>query len=225
MTSTADMKTEARREALRRFMRDRGLKAKPWAKDAGVSDGVIRNFLNGLSDSIATPTLEKLAIASDATVAEIIGEKMPVPRVGKDVVAIKSLQVRASMGGGFEVVEEPEGPPYFFRRAWIEKVLDGEYGMLRVIPDLMGDSMLPTIAEHDMGLVMLPGPAMNFQSGKVYAIWDGQGLIVKRIESIVGADRPRLRIISDNASVYPAYEVDADSIRIIGRMIWRGGAI
>jgi phage repressor protein C with HTH and peptisase S24 domain len=62
------------------------------------------------------------------------------------------------------------------------------------------------------------------QSGAFYALWDGHGLLVKRLESMVG-DRPRLRVISDNRQIYSPYEVDAEEVRIIGRLIWRGGRI
>jgi transcriptional regulator with XRE-family HTH domain len=107
-------------------MKERGLKPAPWALSAGLSDGIVRNFLAGRAESLTAATLEKLAAAANATVAELIGEKVPPPRIGKDVVAIKSLELRASMGGGFEVMDEPEGPPFFFRRQWIEKILDGK---------------------------------------------------------------------------------------------------
>lgn len=217
--------TDQRRAAIRRFMVERNLKPKPWAISAGLGDGVVRNYLAGRADSLNQTTLEKLARAADATVAELIGEKPRDPRVGKDVAAIKSLEVRAAMGGGFEVVEEPEGPPYFFRREWIERITGNDKAALRVLPDLRGDSMLPTIAEHDMGLVKIAGFNEPFESGKIYIIWDGTGLIVKRLERVVGGKRQRLRVISDNASVYPPYEVDAESIRIIGQIIWRGGAL
>lgn len=126
------------------------------------------------------------------------------------------------MGGGFEVLDEPEGPPFYFRRQWIEKVLDGKPGMLRVLTDLGGDSMLPTIREGDMGMLLLPGEDVRFQSGAVYALWDGQGLLVKRLETVAG--RPgMLRVISDNRAIHEPYEVSADDVRIIGRLIWRAG--
>jgi phage repressor protein C with HTH and peptisase S24 domain len=215
---------DSRRQALKRFMAAKGLKAKPWAAGAGLADGVVRNFLAGRASSLSGSTLEKLAKAADATVAELIGEKPREPRPGKDVVAIKSLEVRAGMGGGCEVAEEPEGPPFYFRRDWIEKLVGSEPSQLRVLTRLEGDSMSPTINSGDVALVLLPGVDTRFHSGSVYVLWDGQGLVVKRLESMVG-ETPRLRVISDNAAIYRPYEVDADGVRIIGRVIWRGGRI
>lgn len=215
---------EQRRVALRRFMKAKGLKAAPWALKAGMADSVVRNYLAGRAKSMNSDTLERLAAAAEATVAEIIGEKLPEPKLGRDVATVKSLEVRASMGGGFEVVEEPEGPPLFFRRQWLEKLLNGRPGALRVL-DLGGDSMLPTINDGDVGLVLLPDEETKFISGAIYAAWDGHGLIVKRLEAKVGGVRPRLRVISDNRAIYEPYEVDAEDVRIIGQILWRGGRV
>jgi phage repressor protein C with HTH and peptisase S24 domain len=215
---------DQRRAAIRRFMAEKNLKPAPWAESAGLSNGIVRNFLAGRADSLSGSTLEKLARAANATVAELIGEKPKEPRLGKDVVVIKSLAVRAAMGGGFDVVEEPEGPPFYFRRALIDQLLGGQPGALRVMMNLEGDSMMPTISEGDIVLVLLTGEETKFHSGAIYVIWDGNGLMVKRLETMVG-ERERLRVISDNRAIYEPYEVDADNVRIIGRVIWRGGKL
>ncbi len=214
-----------RRAAVRLFMDRKGLKTAPWCRDAKVRESTLRDFLSGRNATMTLDTLDKLAAAADATIAEMIGEKVgATARPTKDMVPIKSLEVRASMGGGLDVLEEPEGQPFFFRRAWIEKLLDGKPGQLRVITDLTGDSMLPTINNGDIGLVLMPGEDVKFQSGAIYALWDGNGLIVKRLESTVG-DRQQLRVISDNSAIYQPYTVDADDVRIIGQLVWRGGAV
>lgn len=216
--------TENRRAAIKRFMASRELKTAPWTRAAGVRESTLRDFLSERNSTMTLETLEKLARAADATIAELIGEKPREMRVGRDVVAVKSLEVRASMGGGFEVLDEPEGPPFYFRRDWVEKVLEGKPGHLRVLTDLDGDSMSPTINDGDMGVILLPGAETKFESGAIYALWDGQGLLVKRLESTVGK-RPKLRVISDNVGVYAPYEVAADDVRIIGKLIWRGGGV
>jgi phage repressor protein C with HTH and peptisase S24 domain len=213
-----------RRKALHNFIKSQKLKPTPWAKAAGVRESTLRDYLSGRNTTMTLETLDRLAAAAEATVAEMIGEKTLEAKPRKDVLPIKSLEVRASMGGGFEVVDEPEGSPFFFRRQWVEKMLDGKPAQLRVITSLGGDSMLPTINDGDMGLVRVAGEHAAFQSGAIYAIWDGQGLIVKRLETMVG-ERARLRVISDNRAIYEPYEVDAEEVRIIGQVIWRGGRL
>lgn len=224
--SPMSAKENSRRAAVRAFMVARNLKVKPWTAAAGIAESGLRAYLKGGPSGTSSMTydaLDRLAAAADATVAELVGEKVPIARIGKDMVTIKSLEVRASMGGGFEVIDEPAGPPFFFRRQWIEQILGGRPGQLRILP-LGGDSMVPTINNGDVGLVLFPSEDTKFQSGAVYAVWDGQGLIAKRLESKVGGDRPKLRVISDNKTLEP-YDVDAEDVRIIGQIIWRGGRI
>lgn len=55
-------------------MKDRGLKAASWCKRAKVSSSSLYNFLNGRSDSLSHPTLEKLAQSERATISQLIGE-------------------------------------------------------------------------------------------------------------------------------------------------------
>lgn len=124
------------------------------------------------------------------------------------------------MGGGYEVLDEGEIEPIYFRRDWIDSIMRKETGQLRAL-DLEGDSNFPTLSDGDIGLFRLKP---KFEPGRFYAIWDGRGLIVKRLDTVIGA-RPRLRIISDNSELYPTYEVDVDEVTIIARLIWRGGLV
>jgi phage repressor protein C with HTH and peptisase S24 domain len=208
------------RLALRRFMATNKLKVLPWTAAAGVPEGSVRNFLKERSKSLAYATLEKLAAAQAVTVAEMLGEKISEPKVARDVVAIRRLNVRASLGGGFEIAHEAETQPIFFRRSWVEDILQGEPSQLRAI-DMAGDSMLPTIRDGDIGLAQLQAP---FESGKCYALWDGRGLVVKRLEGSL-IDPDKLRVVSDNAQLHAPYEVHADEVHIIAKIVWRGGKI
>ncbi len=209
-----------RRTALKKFMSARGLRQSSWAKSAGVPESTLRSFLNGDSNSLRHDTLEKLAQAAEATISEITGETPPKIPPGNGIVHIRSLQIRAAMGGGFEVFDEPEGPPFPLKQDWVDAAVGQEHGQLRILANLSGDSMRPTLNDGDVALVIIPG---RFISGAIYVLWDGIGLVVKRLESIVGAERPRLRIISDNAEVHKPYDVNADDVRIIGKLIWRAG--
>lgn len=107
-TMSANIEAERRRAALRRFMQRRQLKNKPWADAAGVSEGAIRNFLNGLSDSLSTRVLERLARQQGVSVAALLGEES----------AFGVVKVKFYVGAGEEVfalddadgIDEAEGP-------------------------------------------------------------------------------------------------------------------
>lgn len=79
MKKPKDPEAERRREGMRRFMKSRNLKMKPWADRAGISDGAIRNFLKGITDSMTGATAHLLAEAAGVSDQEIFGGVAPTP--------------------------------------------------------------------------------------------------------------------------------------------------
>lgn len=69
---------EEARRALRRFMDARATNKLRWATSAGVSEGTLRNFLNGDSQSLTHKTLAKLARAERVSIAQMLGQE-PLP--------------------------------------------------------------------------------------------------------------------------------------------------
>lgn len=68
-----------RRELLRAFMKERGLKVAAWAKRAGVSANSLYNFLNGHSDALEHITYGKLARVEQVPVWRLNGDPPEVP--------------------------------------------------------------------------------------------------------------------------------------------------
>lgn len=56
------------RENMKEFMKQRGLKMKPWAEKAGITEGTLRNYLNGNTRSLTVEVLAKLASAADTNI-------------------------------------------------------------------------------------------------------------------------------------------------------------
>ena len=52
----------------------------------------------------------------------------------------------------------------------------------------------------------------------VYAVWDGAGVVLKRVEPIHHGDMSRVRLISENPK-HATYEVTLEEARIIGRVV------
>ena len=50
-------------------------------------------------------------------------------------------------------------------------------------------------------------------------LFDGLGLVAKRLENVANSDPPTMRIISDNP-VYAPYERSAEEVNIVGRIRW-----
>lgn len=85
-----------------------------------------------------------------------------------------------------------------------------------------GDSMEPDYPANDRVMVdtshRVPSP------DGVYVLWDGYGLIIKRLELIYGSSPPRVRISSANPA-YSSYEVAVSDVlingRVVGKWTWK----
>jgi transcriptional regulator with XRE-family HTH domain len=101
----------------------------------------------------------------------------------------------------------------------------GELGIapadLRIF-QVEGDSMEPTIWSRDYVAANIRD--RNPTPPGIFALWDGFGVLVKRLERIMGSDPPSLRIISDNEKHQPVV-MTADEVNIIGRVCWFARAI
>ena len=79
-----------------------------------------------------------------------------------------------------------------------------------------GNSMEPEIRESDRFVVDTArrSPA----TGELFVLWDGTGLVVKRVEA-VGGEPPRLRLLSASAGDPPCTCL-AEEAHIVGKVVW-----
>lgn len=107
-----------------------------------------------------------------------------------------------------------------FRRDFIRNELKADPAHLIAVeaPD---DSMEPTFAEGDLLLADTAEPKLR--GGGIYVLASGGTLLVKRLQTKIDGG---VIVSSDNAGRYPAEEIrkeDAEKLKIVGRVIWRGG--
>jgi transcriptional regulator with XRE-family HTH domain len=160
---------------------------------------------------------ELFALAGvDGTGARALAAK---PREITGTLRIEELDVRASAGDGLtgdneKVVAEWQVPTEVVRFYSSAAATD-----LRFIT-VMGDSMEPTLQPGQRVLVdtvdRTPTPP------GIFVVWDGLGLVVKRVQALAHSDPIRVRISSDNDK-YEAYERTLAEAYIQGRVIgqWR----
>ena len=111
---------------------------------------------------------------------EVEGEAPIVEHPDDSFVAVASVAVRPSMGGGHLVEQEPaNGRPYHFQRSWIKHDLRADPANLRIM-HVEGDSMMPTLHDGDIVLVDL-GRRTTPPPG-IFVLHDGMGLVAKRLE-------------------------------------------
>jgi SOS-response transcriptional repressor LexA len=85
---------DERREILRRFIKERGLKIARWAKLAGVDKNSIYNFLNEHSQSLDLRTYAKLARAAASPVWRLTGDE-PEPPSPTSIWVVGSVEAGA----------------------------------------------------------------------------------------------------------------------------------
>jgi phage repressor protein C with HTH and peptisase S24 domain len=211
-------------DRLRARARQLGMNARHVAETAGVNRSFVYDIMRGRSEN---PNLEKLALVADVLKVErnwlfhglgdVEGESPFVENPDDVYVAIPSVAVTASMGGGNVIEDAVEnGKPYHFQRAWIKEGLKADPAALRIL-HVEGDSMQPTL--HGGDIVLVDMARKTTTPPGIFVLFDGMGLVAKRLEHIPNSDPPAVRIVSDNP-LYTAYERTADEISIVGRIRW-----
>ncbi len=131
--------------------------------------------------------------------------------------AIAEIDVRASAGPGafHEGIEEAK-ETWLFPDSIIRHEFRARPADLRMIT-IDGDSMEPLISSGDRILIdtsqRVPVPP------GIFVIWDGLGLVAKRVEHEPNSEPATVIIRSVNPD-YPTYERLAEEINIVGRVIW-----
>lgn len=153
------------------------------------------------------------------------------PQFTLDIHKVIEIDVRVGAGGGGEAQLEAFSPDN--RNVILREVVRGEWGFpvtylaseVRIAPEMgrivevRGDSMEPTLHNGDRIMVnvadRVPSPP------GIFVLWDGLGVIVKRVEYIPGTEPARITISSDNPRAQPrAYERTVDEIQVLGRAQW-----
>jgi len=200
------------------------INARELAEKAHVGRSFVYDILSGKS---LNPTTKKLSAVADVLGVDVpflLGQKLGAAKPAnvlrenhaafEDIVSVASVKVEAAMGGGSIVSEENPDKPYFFRASWLRDRLNVSSNDLRIIT-VRGDSMQPTLFDGDIVLVNVtqkqPTPP------GVFVLFDGVGLVVKRLEFV--PDMGVVRIISDNPQ-YSQYKRSPNEINIIGRVVW-----
>jgi phage repressor protein C with HTH and peptisase S24 domain len=135
------------------------------------------------------------------------GESIEIPR----------LALGASAGPGAFVAGEEVVGAFHFPAQWLrQQGLDPAW--LSAI-QVSGDSMEPTLRDGDEIFV---DRAPRSLSDGIHVVSVDGALLVKRLDT----GRPGvIGLISDNETFYPRLERPAGEVRVIGRVVWKGGRL
>ena len=141
-------------------------------------------------------------------------EQGPVPLAG-----IPEVDVEASAGPGALADEfVAERARWFLPEGMIRYEGGAAPGAIRVLR-VRGESMEPELSEGDRLLVDTARRVP--ETGEMFVLWDGSGLVVKRVEHVRadGDAAPELRLKSANPD-YADYTCLAEDVHIVGKVLW-----
>jgi phage repressor protein C with HTH and peptisase S24 domain len=135
------------------------------------------------------------------------------------MMRIEELDVRAGAGAGLIGENERVVAEWQVPSGIVRGYSTAPSAELRIIT-VMGDSMEPTLQPGQRVLVDT-GDRKPSPPG-IFVVWDGLGLVIKRVQMLPQSEPARVKITSDNAK-YDAYERSLEEAYIQGRVIgqWR----
>jgi phage repressor protein C with HTH and peptisase S24 domain len=217
------MATRLIREIERR-MKALGLTPISTAKKAELGRDAVRDILRGKSDSPSHETLVKIARALGCTIADLTGERViNMSGAATTNVAVHELDVHAAAGLGADaqgdIMASDEASAvvatFTFPSTGFREAFGAHPHGVKMIA-VRGDSMIPALWPGQRCMVdtndRTPSPP------GVFVVWDGMGLVLKRVELVPGSDPPRVRLSSDNVR-YQTYERTIDEAFINGRVV------
>lgn len=217
--------------AIRSFLDRTGESERSLSLRAGLHEKFVNQIMRGKMQSNRGVTLTKLADAMGLDINELLKAEPAAKGRPRDIMERPSLVIReydvgASAGHGAEppVLNGGGETPVLAEWSMPEDLVRAHTtpGRRLALIRVEGNSMEPDYHPGERVLVDLsrrkPSPPGEF------VIWDGMGLVLKRVELVPGSDPKRIRLISINPG-YTPYEVDLDEhtivARVIGKWQWR----
>jgi phage repressor protein C with HTH and peptisase S24 domain len=195
---------------------------------------IFRGTPKALPESVRKPLSEFLGVDEDSLRHKRVPPRKPrskpelddeaehagAPRsehIPEGFIGIAEIDVRASAGpGAFHEGLEETKVTWLFPEAMVRHEFRAPPRELRMIT-VDGDSMEPLLSSGDRILIdtsqRVPVPP------GIFVIWDGMGLVAKRVEHIPHSDPPKVLIKSINPE-YQAYERIAEEVNVVGRVVW-----
>lgn len=134
-------------------------------------------------------------------------------------VTVPELDIRAGQGGGREVMSEAKIAEWSIPENILNAQSTAPPSAFRIIQAL-GPSNEPDIPSG--ARLMIDTSHRSPSPPGYYALWDGLGLVIKRLEYLLNSNPPTIRISSANPA-YAVYERTLDEVSIAGRVMGRWG--
>ncbi|MGW8203006.1 S24 family peptidase [Sphingomonas bisphenolicum] len=135
---------------------------------------------------------------------------------GDGSIALKRINLGFAMGDGSNLDDYVEEGTFDFDANLLRAISQSPAHRL-LVADGVGDSMQPTLLDSDLLVIDTLQTRLNM-TDRIWAIALYGAGAVKRLRPAAGG---KLEIISDN-TLHEKQIVDAQDVRIIGRVVWSG---
>ena len=215
------------RERLRALLRENDLTLSRASTAIGRNKTYLQQYLvRGMPKVLGFQDSEALAVLLKCDPAALrhaerpphkTAPRRPRPRAHPDapLVPVPEMEVEAAAGGGAvagEFVEEKTR--WYLPEAMVRHEGDADPKTLRILR-VRGDSMEPEMREGDRLLV--DTARRRPATGELFVLFDGTGLVVKRVEMVPGDER--LRLLSANPA-YGPYTALGEEVHVVGKVVW-----
>lgn len=210
-------------ESLKSELEKPGRSQTALGKMLGLDQSAVNRMVNGKREIKARelPVIEAYLAATgkpddDSDVTPDLPPEIDARSDLAGVIMIPEYDVRLSAGDGFIVDAETTRREWPYPRFLIEDQL-GMTPSRATVQEVIGDSMEPTLSSGDF--VIIDRNDARIGNPGIFAVWDGDALVVKRLERVPGSSPRQVRIRSDNP-LHGEYLVSEEEVRIIGRIRW-----
>ena len=228
------MQNDPVRQKIRDLLWERGINMREASLAIGRNVSYVHGFLErGTPKVLSHRDAEKLAGMLGCEAGDLRHAERPPTRKGRGrkprggrapegspvpLAAIPEVEVEASAGPGALADEfVAEKARWFLPEGMIRHEGGAVPDAIRVLR-VRGESMEPELSEGDRLLVDTSRRTPD--TGEMFVLWDGNGLVVKRVERVAdGGGEPGLRLKSANAE-YADYTAPAGDVHIVGKVLW-----
>lgn len=174
------------------------------------------NSLKPILIPLGIPELDLISLSGLTNTSNIRYTPRPEAResVGR-MATIIEMDVRGSAGAGAIVDSDRPIAEWKMPSSLVQYATNSSTDQIKIIT-VIGDSMEPGFRTLDKVMVdindKVPSPP------GIFVVWDGMGLVVKRVEYTPHSDPPTVTIKSDNDK-YAPYQRTVDEAHIQGRVL------
>lgn len=226
-TTIPAMKPDAARARLLQLMADRSTDLATVSKAIGRNHAYLQQFVKrGTPRHLPEDAREALerhfGVSADdfRNTPRRTVDHSQITLVPSSSVRFDELDVRAGAGPGQLTENKGKIGEWQIPRELVKVATNSPFERIKIVT-VVGDSMMPTYNPIDR--VMVDTGNCSPSPPGVFVVWDGFGLVIKRLQIIPRSEPPRVKMTSDN-SKYDAYEcVLGDAYiqgRVIGKWLW-----